>query len=64
MIICEGEIYMMLKKVDHLLVQDMITLIRKSEISRSSFRDYMIELGRFMSLPIPLKKNLYLSKHH
>jgi hypothetical protein len=34
MIICEGEIYMMLKKVDHLLVQDMITLIRKSEISR------------------------------
>ncbi len=40
---------MVLKKVDHLLVQDMITLIRRSEISRSSFRSYMIELGRFMS---------------
>ena len=40
---------MMLKKVDHLLVQDMITLIRRSDISRSNFRDNMIELGRFMS---------------
>ena len=40
---------MVLKKVDHLLVQDMITLIRGSQISRSSFRSYMIELGRFMS---------------
>lgn len=48
MIICEGVVNMMLKKVDH-LVQDMITLIRRSEISRSNFRDYMIELGRFMS---------------
>ncbi len=40
---------MVLKKVDHLLVQDMISLIRRSQISRSSFRSYMIELGRFMS---------------
>jgi uracil phosphoribosyltransferase len=40
---------MVLKKVDHLLVQDMITLIRRSDISRSSFRSYMIDLGRFMS---------------
>jgi uracil phosphoribosyltransferase len=40
---------MVLKKVDHLLVQDIITLIRRSEISRTSFRSYMIELGRFMS---------------
>ncbi|WP_424725973.1 uracil phosphoribosyltransferase [Methanobacterium sp.] len=39
----------MLKKVDHLLVQDIITSIRESEISRSNFRDYMIELGRFLS---------------
>jgi uracil phosphoribosyltransferase len=49
MIIHEGVVYIMLKKVDHLLVQDMITLIRRSDISRSSFRNYMIELGRFMS---------------
>jgi uracil phosphoribosyltransferase len=59
MIICAGVVNMMLKKVDHLLVQDMITLIMRSEISRSNFRYYMIELGRFMSLLIPLKKEIY-----
>jgi uracil phosphoribosyltransferase len=40
---------MVLNKVDHLLIQDMIMRIRRSEISRVNFRSYMVELGRFMS---------------
>jgi len=40
---------MILNKVDHLLVQDIITKIRGSKINRSNFRANMMELGRFMS---------------
>jgi uracil phosphoribosyltransferase len=40
---------MMIKEVDHLLVQDKLTLIRRSGISGPHFRSAMIEIGRFMS---------------
>lgn len=40
---------MMIKEVEHLLVQDKLTLIRRSGISGPNFRSAMIEIGRFMS---------------
>ncbi len=40
---------MVLKLVDHLLVQDKLTTMRKSGISGSDFRANMIEIGRFIS---------------
>jgi uracil phosphoribosyltransferase len=39
----------MLKVVDHLLVQDRLTMIRRSGISRANFRAGLIELGKFIS---------------
>jgi uracil phosphoribosyltransferase len=40
---------MTLKHVDHLLVQDQLTKIRRSGISSTDFRAGMIEIGRLMS---------------
>ncbi len=40
---------MVLKHVDHLLVQDRLTRIRRSGISGTHFRAGMIEIGRFIS---------------
>ena len=40
---------MVLKKLDHLLIQDRLTMLRRSGISPTSFRSIMIEIGRFMS---------------
>lgn len=40
---------MVLKQVDHLLVQDRLTMIRRSGISGTNFREGMIEIGRFIS---------------
>jgi uracil phosphoribosyltransferase len=38
-----------LKELDHLLIQDRLTMLRRSGISATSFRSIMIEIGRFMS---------------
>jgi len=40
---------LVLKKLDHLLIQDRLTMLRRSGISPTSFRSIMIEIGRFMS---------------
>ncbi len=40
---------MILKHVEHLLVQDQLTTIRRSGISSTDFRAGMIEIGRLMS---------------
>ena len=40
---------MILKHVEHLLVQDHISKIRKSGISSKDFRENMMEIGRIMS---------------
>jgi len=40
---------LVLKKLDHLLIQDRLTMLRRSGISHTSFRSIMIEIGRFMS---------------
>ena len=40
---------MVLKKLDHLLIQDRLTMLRRSGISPTNFRSIMIEIGRFMS---------------
>ena len=40
---------MVLKELDHLLIRDRLTMLRRSGISATSFRSIMIEIGRFMS---------------
>ena len=40
---------MVLKELDHILIQDRLTMLRRSGISSTSFRSIMIEIGRFMS---------------
>lgn len=45
----KGVVFMVLKQVDHLLVQDRLTMIRRSGISGSDFRAGMREIGLFMS---------------
>ncbi len=51
---------MMLKLVDHLLVQDRLTMIWRSGISRANFRAGLIELGKFISYEFAntLEKNI------
>ena len=39
----------MIKIIDHLLVQEKLTMIRGEEIDRISFRGGIIEIGRWLA---------------
>ncbi len=45
----DGVIVMVVKVVEHILVQEKITNMRIEGIDRSNFRNEMCEIGRFMS---------------